>query len=232
MFLPGVTPALLNIPTPPPSTSLPVALPYSKESKLPIIHQLFTHACLIRAPGDSKRMHSALGTFMSCPLDPKEKERRERERASGAQKKPADGERTDVRTYVVTRQDMEDHDYPLPLLQHPELEVSSEVEDAGEVIQRGAPLPPKQEQPSEPSATEKAATYKETYGAKTDTSSGLDWVEIAPLSPGTLRKPVKVYAIDCEMVRRRVCLATWRAADLRLTRPCPLFPLRRAGPNQ
>jgi RNA exonuclease 1 len=202
VFLPGVTPGLLNLPTPPPSTNMPIALPYSKETRLPIIHQLFTHAALVRAPGDSKRMHSALGTFMSCPLDAKEKERRDRERASGAQKKAADGERTDVRTYVVTRQDMEDHDYPLPLLTHPELEVGGEVvEDAGEVISRDAPRPPKEDATADTQASERAATYKETYGSKTGTESGLDWVEIASLSPATLRRPVKVFAIDCEMVQ-------------------------------
>lgn len=202
VFIPGITPSLLNIPTPPPSANMPLALPFSEESKLPIIHKLFTHACLVRAPGDNQRMFSAIGTFMSCPFDAREKERREKERASGQQKRNV-GERTDVRAFVVSRQDMEDHDYPLPLLEHPELEVGGQAaEDEGEVIQRGTALSSSTKEED----LAKIATYKETYGAKTDTASGLDWVEIQPLSSAVLRNAVKVYAIDCEMVRRPLAL--------------------------
>lgn len=80
LFVPGITPSALGMPELSVDQTLPLALPHLAEAKLPIMQQLFSHACPVRSPGDRTRLHSVLGIFLSSPLPPKEKERRENER--------------------------------------------------------------------------------------------------------------------------------------------------------
>lgn len=91
LFIPGLLPTHLGLPenTLKPSQLLPFPLtpPSSTEQgeapkvRLPQMAKLFSNALPTRAPGDQYRFHPAVNTFLSTVVPPKEKERRNREKA-------------------------------------------------------------------------------------------------------------------------------------------------------
>lgn len=81
----GLLPSHLGIRTPPPAASLPFqTTPPSIQdpnepvlrSRVPIIPKLFSYGCPTRAPGDARKLHSAMGTLLQSPLPEKLKHKR------------------------------------------------------------------------------------------------------------------------------------------------------------
>jgi RNA exonuclease 1 len=86
VFIPGITPASLGIPTPPLGHNMPCPLVpdpvQPPETSLPVFHSLFSHYCPTRAPGDKYRLHSCLQNLTTAPLPPAEKTKRQRDRVN------------------------------------------------------------------------------------------------------------------------------------------------------
>lgn len=195
LFVQGVTPPLLGLPTPPISQNLPFALPLfpsatspTSSSDLPIFGQLFSHACPVKCPGDRMKLHSALSMFMSAPLSPKEKLKREVERRETLRN-------TSISTnsatrYLLTLQEMLDNDYPIPATMQKE----AAKEDEGEKIERQA---------AQSGSGPVTIAYKDAFVQKDPLPKGekgeIGWVETAK-GGGPEEGDMNVLAIDCEMV--------------------------------
>lgn len=80
LLVPGLTPALLNLPPLPTSATanpnLPLAIPLpdpTNQLAIPWVASTFSHACPTRAPGEPTRMHSVLSAFFHGPVSGEEK---------------------------------------------------------------------------------------------------------------------------------------------------------------
>ncbi|KAL7414000.1 hypothetical protein BDY24DRAFT_387172 [Mrakia frigida] len=193
LFVQGITPPLLGMATPPISQNLPFPLPLfpaaaslTSSTDLPIIGQLFSHACPVKCPGDRMKLHSALSMFMSAPLSPKEKLKREVERREMLRNTTIST--TSATRYLLTLQQMLDNDYPIPA----SLRETAAAEDEGEVISRAAtsgngPV---------------TLAYKDAFVQKDPLPKGekgeIGWVETAK-GGGPEEGEMNVLAVDCEM---------------------------------
>ncbi|KAJ9102386.1 hypothetical protein QFC21_002786 [Naganishia friedmannii] len=135
LFVPGLQPSHLNLSD---SNLLPSAyMPFStrpeggdanKDSLIPTIPRLFSHACPTRAPGDARRLHSVLQTLLNAPLSQSEKGRREKAKAEMMRKMKAGTSSTsstttqgdqakyqfDPQVFLLTPNQMLDNEYPVP----------------------------------------------------------------------------------------------------------------------
>ena len=97
--------------------------------RVPIINQLFTYACPTRAPGDQRKLHSVVGTLLSCPLQDSVRKKKEAEQRRMAGESPpfrtsyteleltpalAKSDASSPLIYLLTPNQMLDNDYNLP----------------------------------------------------------------------------------------------------------------------
>ncbi|KAK0466230.1 ribonuclease H [Desarmillaria tabescens] len=120
LLIPGLTTELLSLPPFPtsplvnPNVPIPIPLPPKVVSggpttNVPFIASTFSHACPTRAPGDQTRMHSVLNTFFTVPISATEKKKREEQKAKSEYLQI-----NDPAQYLLTKEQMIEHDYPLP----------------------------------------------------------------------------------------------------------------------
>ncbi|KZP34383.1 ribonuclease H-like protein [Athelia psychrophila] len=118
ILVPGLTPALLNLPPLPTSATanpnLPLAIPLPdpadpSASAIPWVANTFSHACPTRAPGEPTRMHSVLSAFFHGPVSGEEKRKRMATRV--ASERAAD---KDPSRHALSLEQMVENDYPIP----------------------------------------------------------------------------------------------------------------------
>lgn len=131
LFVPGLQPSHLNLSesnlTPSafmPFSTRPEGEDATKETLIPTIPRLFSHACPTRAPGDARRLHSVLQTLLNAPLSQSEKARRERAKAEMMRKMKAGTNSSaqgneakyqfDPQVFLLTPNQMLDNEYPVP----------------------------------------------------------------------------------------------------------------------
>ncbi|KAJ9125766.1 hypothetical protein QFC24_002550 [Naganishia onofrii] len=131
LFVPGLQPSHLNLSesnlTPSafmPFSTRPDGEDATKETLIPTIPRLFSHACPTRAPGDARRLHSVLQTLLNAPLSQSEKARRERAKAEMMRKMKAGTNSSaqgneakyqfDPQVFLLTPNQMLDNEYPVP----------------------------------------------------------------------------------------------------------------------
>lgn len=155
-------------------------------SLLPVIPRLFSHACLTRAPGDARKLHSVLNTLLQCPLSDAERKRRD---AIKARKQnsllDAPMSNNDPRQYLLTPHEMLDNDYPIP-----------DYMDMGDKVWLpGQPIASAEKQ-------EQNARLRTTLLGNPDRKGqGAGWVETPVASPDSVSSSkLRVIAMDCEMV--------------------------------
>lgn len=112
VMLPGLTTESFGVPPPPGRPTMPFEMRAAdgRASELPIMQQLFSHACPTQAPGDKLKMHSCYQHFVSCPLTAGEKARRHEARKERGQRQKTN----DAKVYLTGREDMLEHGYPMP----------------------------------------------------------------------------------------------------------------------
>ncbi|KZO93832.1 ribonuclease H [Calocera viscosa TUFC12733] len=121
LFIPGIQASDIGLSGPSPSApAMPVELPRlplppPAETKLPILHTLFSHACRTRAPGEQYKMHSFIAQFLQIPLTGDEAKKRYEQRQEQQQSNltPAD--------LVLTYPQMKENDYPIPTYLRPQM---------------------------------------------------------------------------------------------------------------
>ncbi|KAG8895250.1 hypothetical protein FRB99_000686 [Tulasnella sp. 403] len=100
----GITPDCLDLPIasnlPP---AYPLALPTTSQS-LTSLHKLFSHACPSRAHGENGQVHAALTTFLTSPVSPADRIKRQREQPKIH----------DPHGYILTPAEMVANNYVLP----------------------------------------------------------------------------------------------------------------------
>jgi RNA exonuclease 1 len=160
------------------------------KSQLPIIPKLFSHACPTRAPGDQRRLHSALNALLQAPLTEGEKKRREQAKArKAALKNEQPMSNNDPRQYLLTPHEMLDNDYPIP----------DYVKLGDEVFIPGRSTPPPPAQSIEKDAAK--MDWRTTWNLNPDKKGhGPGWVETPLAEPQQDGATWRVLAMDCEMV--------------------------------
>lgn len=110
----GIEPATLGLPSET-SSNLPQTLNPSqdavKNSKLPVFHQLFSHYCPTRAPGDQRKLHSVTQTLLHAPLSTADKNRRDAERSKLALQSSGSD---DPSLYLLPVEEFAEQGYILP----------------------------------------------------------------------------------------------------------------------
>ncbi|CED82050.1 3'-5' exonuclease [Phaffia rhodozyma] len=215
LFIPGISPQLLGAPVQAVTQNMPFAIPPAHGThksgvltNLPVVQRLFSHACPVRSPGDRTKLHSALAAFLQSPLSLKDKEKKEKDKEAllrAATSLPP----TLPSHYLLTRQEMKDHSYPIPHLISSPLSgpialPNMNPDDAGEILNRSRPLPV--DSGLAVGSDGQRVIYKEYYPDKEGRNADEDgWVETGfggtPSELEDLKKQDKipVLALDCEM---------------------------------
>ncbi|EJU05931.1 hypothetical protein DACRYDRAFT_60431 [Dacryopinax primogenitus] len=122
LFIPGIEASDIGLPAPIHSEpAMPLELPRlrppsSAESRLPILHSLFSHACPTRAPGEQYKLHSFIAHFMQSPLTPEEARKRHKQRQELEQHT-----NLTAADLVLSYPQMKENDYPIPTYLRPHL---------------------------------------------------------------------------------------------------------------
>ncbi|KAL1914853.1 uncharacterized protein VTP21DRAFT_7945 [Calcarisporiella thermophila] len=85
-------------------------LPMPTASNIPHFSSIFKHVLPTKVPSDRHRPLSALQSFLMCPI-PKSEKRRKRAQKAWLEKSPAT---RSPNFYVMTREELVEHEYPLP----------------------------------------------------------------------------------------------------------------------
>ncbi|KAG9021230.1 hypothetical protein FRB95_002537, partial [Tulasnella sp. JGI-2019a] len=91
-------------------SAYPITIPNTSKS-LPSLHNLFSHACPSRAPGDQYKLHSVIHEFLQAPLLPEERAKQRKERIK---KQKNTALPNDPSPFLLSPSDMISHNYRLP----------------------------------------------------------------------------------------------------------------------
>ncbi|KAI9621430.1 hypothetical protein H4Q26_015732 [Puccinia striiformis f. sp. tritici PST-130] len=177
LMIPGITNELLGITKPDNTSIMPFSLA-SKNSQLPTLQSLFSHACPTKAGGDRLRMFSCFNVFLTCPLSAMAKVKRDEDR----KKSSRDAVSMDPTTYLLSTELMIDQEYPSLHYQPPFSTMARKQARAKQplpaVTEPKRPLPP-----FEAWQTHPQPGYVQT-----------------PIHPDlSLGRPLKILGVDCEM---------------------------------
>ncbi|KAI9630263.1 hypothetical protein KEM48_014191 [Puccinia striiformis f. sp. tritici PST-130] len=169
LMIPGITNELLGITKPDNTSIMPFSLA-SKNSQLPTLQSLFSHACPTKAGGDRLRMFSCFNVFLTCPLSAMAKVKRDEDLSM------------DPTTYLLSTELMIDQEYPSLHYQPPFSTMARKQARAKQplpaVTEPKRPLPP-----FEAWQTHPQPGYVQT-----------------PIHPDlSLGRPLKILGVDCEM---------------------------------
>lgn len=116
IMVPGITYSCLGIDKPQLNAAHPFSLlPANEaENKLPVIHQLYSHALPVRAPGDSQRLYSPAQHILNSPIPPPEKARQQRVAQDKAGVNLPNPGKLSPPVFLIDIHQMRDNGYPMP----------------------------------------------------------------------------------------------------------------------
>ncbi|KAK4689800.1 RNA exonuclease, partial [Tremellales sp. Uapishka_1] len=215
LFVPGLLPEHLGIPTPLPSANSPFPTASSTYSipeplppvKVPIIAKLFTYAVPIRAPGDRMKLHSCVATLLNSPIP--DNIRRKKESESRKLAALTDEASSTPLLYLLSSNQMLENDYKLPSY----LEASDIPQIPGEVPEKLKEVLEKAHAGdaekagldfSLPSASGSGSAVRNAYGANGQRERGNvrgeeGWIETKQAEGPPPGGVYPVLGIDCEM---------------------------------
>ncbi|KAA1114128.1 hypothetical protein PGTUg99_023194 [Puccinia graminis f. sp. tritici] len=177
LMIPGISHDLLGISKPDQSSIMPFPLA-SKNSQLPILQSLFSHACPTKAGGDRLRMFSCFNVFLTCPLSAMAKVKRDEDR----KKSSRDAVSMDPTTHLLSTEHMIDQDYPSLHYQPPLSTLDRRQARAKHPL---------------PAVSAPSASLPPFEAWLTHPQPGYVQTPIYPDS--SLGRPLKILGVDCEM---------------------------------